>query len=98
MTQTIPNAGDDKALAVSPASLLTRLARQARREWSLLASLATSGLFLAFGKHWLADLSHPVWFGLMFAWLFSAILLSALAVVRHAEGLAVKVGEPLGTL
>jgi Ca2+:H+ antiporter len=80
------------------ARLLARLRDLGRREWSLLVSLATTGLFLAFGKHMLADLSHPLWFTLILAWLFSAILLSALAVVRHAESLAVKVGEPLGTL
>ena len=69
-----------------------------RREWPLLVSLATAGLFLGFGKYWLADLSHPAWFTVLLAWLFAAILLSALAVVRHAESLAVKLGEPLGTL
>ncbi len=69
-----------------------------KREWSLPISLTTTGLFLAFGPSWLADLSQPAWFGGMLAWLFAAILLSALAVVRHAEGLAVKLGEPLGTL
>jgi Ca2+:H+ antiporter len=70
----------------------------ARREWPLPVSLATTGLFLGFGSLWLADLSHPVWFVLMLGWLFGAILLSALAVVRHAESLSVKLGEPLGTL
>ncbi len=69
-----------------------------RREWPLLVSLATTGLFLGFGSRWLADLSQPAWFALVFGWLFGAILLSALAVVRHAESLAVKLGEPLGTL
>jgi Ca2+:H+ antiporter len=34
----------------------------------------------------------------MLGWLFGAILVSAFAVVRHAEGLAVRLGEPLGTL
>jgi Ca2+:H+ antiporter len=69
-----------------------------RREWPLLVSLATAGLFLGLGSRLLADLSQPAWFALVFAWLFGAILLSALAVVRHAESLAVKLGEPLGTL
>jgi Ca2+:H+ antiporter len=64
----------------------------------LLVSLATTGLFVAFGKSWLADLSRPAWFALILAWLFAAILFSALAVVRHAESLAVRLGEPLGTL
>jgi Ca2+:H+ antiporter len=69
-----------------------------RREWPLAFSLATTGLFLTFGSHWLADLSRSAWFALMLVWLFVAILLSAVAVVRHAEGLAVRLGEPLGTL
>jgi Ca2+:H+ antiporter len=56
------------------------------------------GLFLGFGSTWLADLSQPAWFALLLTWLFAAILLSAGAVVRHAESLAVKLGEPLGTL
>jgi Ca2+:H+ antiporter len=51
-----------------------------------------------FGKDWLADLAIPVWFGFMLGWLFGAILVSAFAVVRHAEGLAIQLGEPLGTL
>ncbi len=34
----------------------------------------------------------------LLAWLFGVILLSAFAVVRHAESLAAKLGEPLGTL
>jgi Ca2+:H+ antiporter len=34
----------------------------------------------------------------MFLWLFAAILLSAFAVVHHAESLAEILGEPLGTL
>jgi Ca2+:H+ antiporter len=69
-----------------------------RREWPLLVGLATTGLFLAFGSGWLADLSQPAWFSFMFVWLFAVILLSAMAVVRHAESLAVILGEPLGTL
>lgn len=68
------------------------------REWPLLGSLATMGAFLLFGSRWLADLSHPLWFTGILAWLFSAILVSAFAVVRHAEALAVRLGEPLGTL
>jgi Ca2+:H+ antiporter len=69
-----------------------------RREWVLLAAFVTTALFLVFGKSWLADLSNPWWYTLMFVWLFATILGAALAVVHHAEGLAVKLGEPLGTL
>jgi Ca2+:H+ antiporter len=69
-----------------------------RREWLLGAAFATTALFLLFGKGWLADLSNPLWFALMLVWLFSVIMGSAFAVVHHAEGLAVRLGEPLGTL
>lgn len=69
-----------------------------RREWPLSASVATAALFFVFGKRWLADLSSSVWFAFMLAWLFGAIMVSAFAVVRHAEGLAELLGEPIGTL
>ncbi|MCI0622114.1 MAG: calcium:proton antiporter, partial [Acidobacteria bacterium] len=69
-----------------------------RTEWPLPVSIATTLLFLVFGKEWLADLSNSVWFTFILGWLFGAILVSAFAVVRHAEGLAVRLGEPLGTL
>ncbi len=69
-----------------------------RREWALVVSVTTTGLFLGFGGTWLGDLSQPVWFALMLAWLFAVIMLSGNAVVRHAESLAVQLGEPLGTL
>src|SRR6201999_661466 len=69
-----------------------------RREWVLGAAFLTTALFLLFGKGWLADLSNPSWVALMFLWLFATILGAALAVVHHAEGLAVSLGEPLGTL
>jgi Ca2+:H+ antiporter len=39
-----------------------------------------------------------VWLVLIFAWLLIVILLSAFAIVRHAECLALKLGEPVGTL
>src|SRR6185369_16187893 len=74
------------------------LARVARAEWALFVSAATTVSFLMFGKNWLADLSSPAWFGAMLAWLFGAIFVSAFAVVRHAEALAVRLGEPYGTL
>ena len=70
----------------------------ARREWPLLVSIATTAAFLAFGQRWLADLSNPIWFAVVLVWLFGVVLFSAFAVVRHAEVLAVKLGEPLGTL
>ena len=69
-----------------------------RREWPLLLSVATAALFIVFSGRWLADLSSAVWFAFILAWLFGVVLVSAFAVVRHAEALAWKLGEPLGTL
>jgi Ca2+:H+ antiporter len=69
-----------------------------KQEWLLVAAFVTTALFLHFGNGWLADLSNPWWFGLMLLWLFAIIMGSAFAVVHHAESLAVRLGEPLGTL
>src|SRR3984957_20601814 len=69
-----------------------------RREWLLGVAFATTALFLLFGKAWLADLSNPWWFALVLVWLFAVILAAAFAVVHHAESLAIRLGEPLGTL
>jgi len=43
-------------------------------------------------------LGNPLWLTLIFSWLFVAVLGSVLGVVRHADGLAVRLGEPYGTL
>lgn len=67
-------------------------------EKNLILSVITTILFFFFGKEWLADLTNPLWFGFVTLWLFVIILLSAFAIVRHAESLAELLGEPLGTL
>jgi len=69
-----------------------------RHEWSLPVGYATTLAFLAFGSAWLDDLGRPAWLALMFAWLFAAILACAFSLVRHADELAVRLGEPFGTL
>ena len=69
-----------------------------RREYPLLLSVISMSLFARFGSHWLSDLSNPLWFGLMLTWLLTVILMSAFAIVRHAESLAEILGEPFGTL
>jgi Ca2+:H+ antiporter len=69
-----------------------------RQEWLLGVAFATTALFLLFGKGWLADLSNPLWFTFMLVWLFAVIMAAAFAVVHHAESLAIRLGEPLGTL
>jgi Ca2+:H+ antiporter len=67
-------------------------------EWPLALSLTTTLVFLVFGQRLLADLTHPVRFTFILVWLLLIILFSVFAVVRHAEALALKLGEPLGTL
>ncbi len=69
-----------------------------RAEAPLVFVVATMVAFLVFGGGWLTDLSDPRWLALMFAWLFATILWAALKVVHHADCLAVKLGEPYGTL
>jgi Ca2+:H+ antiporter len=67
-------------------------------EWLLLLSFATTALYLMFGKAWMANIDQVPWFIFILVSLFGVILSSAFAIVRHAESLAVKLGEPFGTL
>ena len=67
-------------------------------EWFLLPAIATSVAFTAFGDRLLAGLDNTWWLTFIFAWLFGVVLGSALNVVRHAEHIAVRMGEPFGTL
>ena len=67
-------------------------------EWPLAVVLITAALFLVYGAGWLADLSRGAWFAFMSLWLLAVMFVSAFAVVRHAEALAERLGEPYGTL
>jgi Ca2+:H+ antiporter len=69
-----------------------------RNEWFLAASAGSALCFAFFGHELLGAISNPLWLGAIFLWLFAAVLGSSLAVVRHAEHLAVRLGEPYGTL
>ena len=70
----------------------------ARREASLLVGIVSVVIFTVFGGSWLGDLANPMWATFMFAWLFAVMLWASFGVVRHADGLAVRLGEPFGTL
>lgn len=78
--------------------MATNIAQTLRAEAPLAFVIATTLIFLAFGQDWLSDLSNPLWLALMFGWLFAVILWAALKVVHHADCLAIKLGEPYGTL
>src|SRR5271157_1573136 len=69
-----------------------------RAEWFLAVSMATCLVFVAAGKTLHAVLANPFLLAVIFVWLFGVILGSAMAVVRHAEHIAVRLGEPYGTL
>ena len=69
-----------------------------RKEWLLPISLGTSFAFFRWGDSIFASLEHPLGRVIVFLWLFGVILASALTVVRHAETLAERLGEPYGTL
>jgi Ca2+:H+ antiporter len=65
-----------------------------RREWPLPVSYGTAVLFFFLEGRFDA----PLWHAFAFASLFLVILMSAFAVVRHADCLAEMLGEPYGTL
>lgn len=69
-----------------------------REERFLGIGAATSLAFLLFGDWLHRDYSNPLHLTLVLAWLFSTILGSVLAVVRHADHLAERLGQPYGTL
>jgi Ca2+:H+ antiporter len=70
-----------------------------RDEAQVLAVWLTAALLLLFGARWFGSGSASAGLTLvLFVWLFAAILWGAFGVVRHAEHLAEKLGEPYGTL
>ncbi len=69
-----------------------------RAEYPLLIGLGTAAIFWGAGSRLLENLENPFFLGLIFLWLFVTVLWSAISVVRHADCLAIKCGEPYGTL
>jgi Ca2+:H+ antiporter len=58
----------------------------------------TSAIFLAFGPILEHTLPAPAGQAFLFVWLFAVVLGACMSVVRHADHLAVRLGEPYGTL
>src|SRR5437660_11993319 len=69
-----------------------------RSEYPFFIGLATAVIFLALGSQVLEDVAHPYLLTAIFVILLAAVLWSAVSVVRHADCLAIKCGEPYGTL
>jgi Ca2+:H+ antiporter len=69
-----------------------------RAEFPLLIALGTLAIFFGTGNRLVGDITHPLLLVVILFWLFATILWSAISVVRHADCLAIKFGEPYGTL
>ena len=87
-----------KADAIQRAKNAQQPASFTRAEYPLLIALATVATFLALGSRLDEISTHVLPLMAVFVWLFAVILWSAVCVVRHADCLAVKLGEPYGTL
>lgn len=67
-------------------------------ELAILIGAITTLIFMIFPDVLLSNLSQPVKYIALFSWLFFIMLWLAFSVVKHADALAVKLGEPYGTL
>ena len=88
-----------KTDAVQQAESAAQSRSLVRSEFPLLIGWGTAAIFIAIGTAALNEFTtHVVPLLGVFAWLFAVILWSAIRVVRHADCLAIKLGEPYGTL
>ena len=69
-----------------------------RTEYPLFIGFATVAAFIALGSHLNEITSRALALVGVFVLLFGVILWSAICVVRHADCLAIRLGEPYGTL
>jgi Ca2+:H+ antiporter len=69
-----------------------------RAEFPLLIGVGTVAIFFGTGSRLVEIIAQPLLLVIIFFWLFAVILWSAVSVVRHADCLAIKFGEPYGTL
>jgi Ca2+:H+ antiporter len=68
------------------------------REKGILFGWASLAVFSTVGGHWIAGISGAGGAAFFLAWIVVAMLGCAFAVVRHADTIAERLGEPLGTL
>ncbi len=73
-------------------------ANMIKEEAGLIVGLITLAIFLAMGGEWLSGMSGWLTPLFLFSWLFPVMLWLSFGVVHHADGLAIKLGEPYGTL
>jgi len=87
-----------KAKPSHQAKSAQRFGDSIRGEFPLLIGLGTAAIFFGTGSRLIEIIGHPVTLVVVFLWLFAVILWSAVSVARHADCLAIKLGEPYGTL
>jgi len=88
----------EKADAIQHAKNTQQFGSAIRAEFPLLVGLGTIAIFLVVGSDLNELTSRTLPLLGVFVWLFAVILWSAMCVVRHADCLAIKFGEPYGTL
>jgi Ca2+:H+ antiporter len=69
-----------------------------RAEWFFLVSAASVAALALFEDGLFSRLDNLLILAAILLWLFGVVLWSSLSVVRHAESLARRLGEPYGTL
>src|SRR5262245_53356916 len=88
-----------KADAIRQAKNTQQFSSAIRGEFPLLIGWGTAAILITIGTAELNEFTtHVLPLLGVFAWLFAVILWSAVRVVRHADCLAIKFGEPYGTL
>src|SRR5215472_6805456 len=87
-----------KADAIREAKNTQQSGSVIRAEFPLFIGWGTAAIFLAIGSGLDEFTTRVLPLLGTFAWLFAVILWSAIRVVRHADCLAIKLGEPYGTL
>src|SRR5437879_3972894 len=93
---------------VAPMSVMTQRNRQAtsasgsrsvvRSEFVLAIALGTAAIFFSSGSQLVEIMAHLFALIGVFLWRFAVILWAAIGVARHADCLAIRLGEPYGTL
>ncbi len=68
------------------------------KEKGLIISAISALIFISFGEQLLGDLDNSLKTFACFVWIFVVMLWASFGVVHHAEGLAIRLGEPFGTL
>lgn len=87
-----------KAEAIQRTKQTQQFGNGIRAEFPLLVGVATGAILFVIGGYLNEVTERPLPLIAAFVWLFAVILWSAICVVRHADCLAIKLGEPYGTL